>query len=271
MSWMGRIIGLLLGWAMGKWLGALIGFVAGYYFDKAWRNFRAAFSPEQRQKIELALFHCIFPLLGRMAKADGRVSENEIQAAESMMDRMRLSPEMREEAKRLFKKGVAPEFDLSVVMGEFLSVATNYPHLKQILLVYLITMAMSDHELHEAEIGFLREVAFLLGYSEAAFQQLLRMMQAQNQFRQRQSQSGYSYSGAQAEASVDKLALAYDALGVASTASDDEIKKAYRKLMSQYHPDKLVGQGVPEDMVKVATERSQEIQAAYDLIKKSRA
>jgi DnaJ like chaperone protein len=94
------------------------------------------------------------------------------------------------------------------------------------------------------------------------------MIKAQGSF----SSAGGSYysAGGSPRSSADELSSAYDALGVSSSASDSEVKKAYRKLMSQYHPDKLMGQGVPDDMLKAATERSQEVQAAYDVIKTSR-
>jgi DnaJ like chaperone protein len=91
---------------------------------------------------------------------------------------------------------------------------------------------------------------------------MLRMAQAQGHFH---GSSGY---GAQPGASLKD---AYEALGIASDVDDKALKRAYRKLMSENHPDKLIAKGVPEDMIKLATERSQEIQAAYEMIKKSRA
>ena len=112
----------------------------------------------------------------------------------------------------------------------------------------------------------LEQIAKGLGIPAFVFEQMLNMIQAQAGFRQQQGQ-GHSYSAASQAQDLDK---AYQALGVEVSATDSEIKKAYRKLISENHPDKLIGQGMPEEMVKLATERSQEISTAYDIIQKSR-
>ena len=98
------------------------------------------------------------------------------------------------------------------------------------------------------------------------------MIQAQSQFAggHYHSSSGNSGGYSAAQNSADSLALAYQALGVEKDVSAAVLKKTYRKLIREFHPDRLMGQGLPDDMIKVATERSQEIQAAYELIKKSR-
>ena len=112
--------------------------------------------------------------------------------------------------------------------------------------------------LNSAEKNLIKDIAFQLGYSQAAFKQLLDMVTNQTHFAGGQTSSAHA------------LDDAYKALGVTKDSTDQQIKRAYRKLMSQYHPDKLMGQGVPDDMIKVATEQAKEVQTAYDLIKKSR-
>lgn len=126
------------------------------------------------------------------------------------------------------------------------------------LLVYLIVMALSDGRIDSAEESLLIEIARHLGYDQDAFQHMLDMILNQSHF-----------AGGQAT-SATALEDAYKALGVSKESSDQEVKRAYRKLISQYHPDKLMGQGVPEDMIAVATRQAQEVQVAYDLIEKSR-
>jgi DnaJ like chaperone protein len=133
-------------------------------------------------------------------------------------------------------------------------------------MVYLINTAMADNQLHAEEEKNLRHIAQSLNFSHLAFEKLLDMIRAQGSF------SGGSYYDQQQnqKPKANELKEAYTALGVSPDTSDRDIKKAYRKLMSEYHPDKLIGQGVPDDMVKLATERSQEVQTAYDIIKKAR-
>jgi DnaJ like chaperone protein len=237
-------------------------------FDKGYAQIQAEGSPERRREIEQTFFQTVFRLLGHLAKADGRVSESEVQQTEAYMAEMGLTPEHRKEAIALFKEGSTTDFDSDAQVARFREVCGRRSNLVRMLIVYLVNIALADGELDENEAQVLRRIAGGLGISSAMFEQLLRMIQAQNSFGGQQYQGA---GGAGGPSRADQLQKAYDALGVSPEVSDAELKKTYRKLMSQHHPDKLMGQGVPEDMVKEATERSQEISKAYELIKSERA
>jgi len=255
----GKIIGGILGalFLHNIW-GIAIGALLGHLLVDS-RARTASIPREELMKIQEVFFKTVFMLLGYIAKADGHISEVEIKLTEAYMEKMGLTSEHKREAIRLFKVGASTDFNAQEQLREFMAVAQRSPNLRQMMLVYIVNLAMADGVLDDAEVNILRDIAETLGFSRTAFDQLLHMIGAQNSFADNH------------QARANDLEMAYEALGVTADMSDADIKKAYRKLMSQYHPDKLMGQGLPDDMVKAATERSQEIQAAYDLIKKSRA
>lgn len=267
--WAGRIIGTVLGYLTLGIFGAIFGFIIGGIFDRGLQYSRSlggggfGQSAEALEHVQSVFFKTVFSLMGHLAKADGRVSEEEVAHTEAFMAQLGMTAEHRREAIQLFKSGSATDFALDSTLAEFVEVCGRHQNLRQMLLVYLVGVALADGKLDAAEETVLRRVAEAIGYSRVAFEQLLSMIRAQDQF------SHQHYNGSR-PASASDIEAAYRALGVDQDANDRELKKAYRRLMSEYHPDKLMGQGVPEDMIKVATERSQEVQAAYDLIRKQR-
>jgi DnaJ like chaperone protein len=223
----GKIIGGLLGFAAGGPLLAIIGVIIGHLFDRALKR-TLHVSPEELQAIQTSFFNTLFMLLGHIAKADGRITETEIKLTESLMEKMGLSADHKREAIRLFKVGAEPIFNLDNVLRDFKYHSSRSPNLVQMLLVYLINLAMADGELHPNEEQILRQVAEKLGFSSFIFEQILRMIRAQNAFGDDEH-----FQRAQQAPRADEVTLAYEALGVSPTASDAEIKKSYRKLMSQ--------------------------------------
>jgi len=253
-----RLIGALIGFYFYGIFGAFLGFFLGNIVDRISAYGVGGVNPLSSAHRQTVFLETVFILMGKLAKADGRISEDEIAHVEQFMQKLGMSAAHRQQGIALFKRGAAPDFEYEPTIRQFMAVCGHTHDLKQMLLVYLIVMALSDGRIDSAEERLLLDIARQLGYDQAAFQHMLEMVLNQTLF-----------AGGQAT-SATALEDAYKALGVTKESTDQEVKRAYRKLISQYHPDKLIGQGLPEDMIAVATEQAKEVQLAYDLIMKSR-
>ncbi|ADT88176.1 co-chaperone DjlA [Vibrio sp. Vb2880] len=279
----GKILGAFFGFLFGGPLGAIFGLFLGHQFDKARRFNQAGFStsgfgngPSQAERQE-EFFKSAFAVMGHVAKAKGQVTQEEIRLASIMMDRMNLHGEQRRAAQDAFREGKDADFPLEQVLNKVRISSGGRFDLLQFFLELQISAALADGDIHPAERNVLHKVASGLGFSADQLERRLRMHEAAFRFQQgggfggSQGQQQYSGGGQwQQAASKDRLADAYSVLGVSDSADAKEIKRAYRKLMNEHHPDKLMAKGLPPEMMNVAKEKSQEIQHAYDLIKKEK-
>jgi DnaJ like chaperone protein len=200
-----------------------------------------------------------FAVMGALCKADGVVTRDEIRATEQVFARLQLSPEQQAAAKAAFARGKAADFDLEAEVDRFVQSARGgalYPLFLQLQLVAIA----ADGQVHAAERAMLIRVARRLGLGEADVARLEALLRAA-------ADGAAAASGPPPQQRLDD---AYAALGVRPQASESEIKRAYRKLMSENHPDKLAAKGLPEGMRQLAEERAREINVAYDLIRKAR-
>ncbi len=260
MRWNGKIIGAIIGLLTGHPIGVLIGLAIGHLWDIGFfsRLIQKNFAPDTG-RVQRVFFDTTFSIMGFLAKADGRVSVSEIRAAEAIMQQMELSAEMRLEAIRLFNQGKQTDFDWVTAMANLKTACWQNPNLLRTFLEIQIQIAGAEGQISSGKLSALQKICAELGIHGVIFDQFTGHGRHQQQYQQ-----AYRPSSAQ------PLAEAYQVLNVEPSASDMDIKKAYRRLLSQNHPDKLMSQGLPPEMIKLANERTQKIKTAYETIKKSR-
>ena len=250
MQWTGKLIGGALGMLLGPW-GAVAGFALGHQYDMSVQRGRALPLGEQ-------FFVSTFRLMGHVAKADGRVSEKEIQAARGVMRSLRLNDAQVRRAIDEFTRGKQPQFDMDSEMGTLRAACRSYPEILQVFTEIQLRFALFGSDMTPAARARVARAAGLLGIPPSLLGRLaaaLRGGSAQH--------GGMENRGA-------RVAAAYRTLEVDPAVSNEALTRAYRRLMSRHHPDKLKANGLPDSMLEHAKQRTQAIREAYELLREQR-
>jgi len=270
MSWLGKLVGGTFGFFMGGPLGAVFGAAMGHQYDQnrgQQHSFRVGFDSTEEYQAQMAFFTAVFSVMGHLAKADGRVNEEEIELTRRLMGRLQLSEDLRINAMRLFNEGKREDFDLEQVLEQFRAECRNHYMLIRGFVEFQLELAMADGLLHAAEERLLLRICERLRFSRFEFHALKTLREAQLRDARGGWRGQQQQFGRQREPSLEEC---YATLGVAASVSDAEIRRAYRRLLSKHHPDKLAAAGVPEEKVRLANEKTHEIRQAWETIRKAR-
>jgi len=256
MSWWTSVLGGALGYMIGGPLGAMLGVAFAGNFSKGKSKFRgsaADYRPGDQQRVQAAFFSSVFSVMGYIAKVDGKVSKSEILLAHQVMQHMQLSEDMQKAAKELFNQGKQKDFNLDEVLEQFRTECHRRTHLVRMFLEIQIQASYADGVFDDKEYEALKYIAQKLRFPIHELERLIQQFSVA--------------SGKSSKLTIDD---AYVILGADKNLTDKELKRAYRRLLAQHHPDKLVAKGLPDEMIKLANDKTQEIISAYELIKKHR-
>lgn len=255
----GKVIGALVGLFLFRHpAGILVGLVLGHMWDTG------VFPVHQaRRNVPRSFMNPLFGLAGAIAKSDGRVSEPEIAATENLMSRMQLFPDQREEAIARFNAGKQPGFAAHLAIADLKAWAGGRRDLAFLLLDMLLDIVYAEGTPTANKLALVRKLCWSLGVHESELSALAAMKGYG------QPASGRRYEQPHRPAETTPAAKdPYAVLGLEPGANEREIKRAYRKLISRHHPDKLGD--VPEELKRRAEERARDINTAYEKIQSQR-
>jgi DnaJ like chaperone protein len=252
MQWFGKGIGGLVGALFGP-VGALVGVLVGHQWDQ-----NAATGRRSVREISRLFFEVTFEVMGRIAKTDGRVSEDEVRVARRIMHGMRLNDEQVQYAIEHFTRGKDPGYPLETRLAALAEQIGGRGDLARAFVQIQLQAAVGAGVVGADKRQALWRVASALAVSRPELAQIEAIVR------------GVASGGAAEPTSAQRLEAAYRVLGVTPGASNDEVKTAYRRLMNQHHPDKLVARGLPESMIGVAEQKTHEVRSAYEQIREQR-
>jgi DnaJ like chaperone protein len=274
MSITGKVVGAIIGLLLFRnpW-GALIGAILGHFYDQSVTVRRRPGGGAGVLEIGERFFTTTFEVMGHVAKADGRVSEEEIAAARKVMAELRLNGAQIHAAIHHFSRGKSPEFDLETTMQQFVTTCADRPDIMRVFLEVQVRACLEGVDMQGPAGIAVQKVADLLEVSRielAHIVQVLRLRREQFKANGGAGPRGGGPGGQAPPRSGMQMNAAYQILEVDPKASNDEVAKAYRRQLSKHHPDKLKANGLPESMLEHAKQRTQQIIEAYELIKAAR-
>ena len=265
MSWFGKLAGGTIGLMLGGPLGALIGATIGHSLDSSMSRSRSSYGDDgsdtgrldHQQRRQAAFFSAIFPALGYMAKIDGQVTSDEIRLASALMDQMELNPQQQQFAQQLFNSGKQRDFQLDQILQQFYRECGRGRDLPRMFVELLIQSARIDGRYHPDEQELISHVCRTFRISAREQAEIETFVAASDR---NQARGGSS-------AATMSMEDAYGILGVTPGHSQAEIKKAYRRMLSRHHPDKIISKGLPEEAIRIANHKTHEIKKAWECLR----
>ncbi len=248
MGWLGKVIGGTIGFAMGGPFGAVAGAVFGHAFDSSGQKYIQADRGRlsQGEEAQMAFFLGAFSMLAKLAQVDGRVSEEEMDSIEHfMVHDLQLNQQSRGVAITIFNTALQSPGTFQDFTRQFYDHFRFQPQLLDLMVDIMLRVSIADGVLSDSEEQLIQSAVHTFNLSD----------------------SQYSAIRSRYVSDVDKY---YAILGCSRSDSDDQIKGRYRKLVQEYHPDKIASKGLPEEFTRLAEEKFREIQQAYDAVKKER-
>ncbi len=270
MQWIGKAVGAVIGMMAGGPVGAAIGVVIGHQFDANTapntqsRPSIGGASAASAAEIGERFFRTTFQVMGHVAKADGRVTEQEIRAARAVMSQLGLTPQQVQVAIACFTEGKAAQFALNSTLDALYRACGGRADLMRAFVEIQMRAALMGNDLQPPARGELQRIAARLGLGGLEFAHIEAVL--------RMRRNGYAGgpAGATQVSEEARLAEAYKVLECTPQNTKEELSLAYRRQLSRHHPDKLKANGLPESMIEHAKQRTQQIIEAWELVRERR-